>query len=209
MKKGDYRYNREETTQTGRIYDDGEFGKSAETHGHARRRTERSPPSREIHPADVLVVGTFGHQCDNTPLTIERVWRFLHEQGQLLRTQGLLALQLILVGTWRTLVSMYKKKSHSPEVFDTLFDNMGRGTVIDFAQHFPTLPTQKGTDRHNATFREQWLHRIFGDQHNGGVVTLHTLQDQFKVYMIMCNMKVADIEAMMNQLEISSATQGF
>ncbi len=112
------------------------------------------------------MVSNFGHQCDNTPLTIERVWRFLHEQGQLLRTQGLLALQLIRVGTWRTLVSMYKKKSRSPEVFDTLFDYMGRGRVIDFAQHFPTLPTQNGTDKPNAAFREQLLNLIFCIQHN-------------------------------------------
>ena len=40
-------------------------------------------------------------------------------------------------------------------------------------------------------------------------MTLKTLLDQFKVYMIMCNMKVADIEMMMNQLEISTTTQGF
>ena len=109
LKNGDFLYNIEETTQTGRIYDDGEFGKSAETNGHARRRTERSPPSQGINTADITVVGTFGHQCDSTPPTIERVWRFLHEQGQLIRMQGLLALQLIRVGTLRTLVSMYKK----------------------------------------------------------------------------------------------------
>ena len=40
-------------------------------------------------------------------------------------------------------------------------------------------------------------------------MTLHTLRDQFKVYMIMCNMKVADIEMMMNQLEISPTPHGF
>ena len=56
---------------------------------------------------------------------------------------------------------------------------------------------------------ELWLSRIFGDHHNNGVVRLHTLQDQFKVYMIMCNMKVADIEAMMSQLAISETPDGF
>ncbi len=40
-------------------------------------------------------------------------------------------------------------------------------------------------------------------------MTLHTLRDKFKVYMIMCNMKVADIEMMMNQLAISYTTQWF
>ena len=40
-------------------------------------------------------------------------------------------------------------------------------------------------------------------------MTLHTLQDQFKVYMIMCNMKVADIEAMMSRLMISAIPDGF
>ncbi len=209
LTKGDFWYNTEETTQTGRIYDDGEFGKSAETSGRARRRTERSTQSREIHPADITVVSNFGHQCDHTPLTIERVWGFLHAQGQLLRTQQLLALPLIRIGTWRVLVSTFSKKSRSPEVFEELIEHMGTGTVIDFAQHFPTLPTQKGTDRPNETIREQWLQRIFGPHQKGAVVTLHTLRDQFKVYMIMCNMKVADIEMMMNQLEISSTTQGF
>ncbi len=161
LTKGDYRFNREETTQTGRIYDDGEFGKSAETHGHARRRTERSPSPQGIHRADIPMVGNFGLTCDSTPSTVASVWGFLQERGTLLRTHELTALQLIRPGPWRVLVSIYKKKSHSPEIFDTLLDHMGRGTVIDFAQHCPTLPTQKGTDRPNATLREQWLQRIF------------------------------------------------
>ncbi len=156
------RYNLEEATQKGQIDDDGAFGKSAETNDRARRHTERNPQSLDIHQADITLVSNFGHPCDHTPLTIERVWGFLHVQWQLLRTYQLLALQLIRPGTWRVLVSTFKKKSRSPEVFDTLFDNMGRGTFIDFAQHFPTLPTQKGTDRPNETIREQWLERIFG-----------------------------------------------
>ena len=104
---------------------------------------------------------------------------------------------------------MYKKKSRDPEDFETLLDHISNGTVIDFAQHFPTLPNQKGTDRPNPALREPWLSRSFGDHHNSGVVTLHTLQDQFKVYMIMCNMKVADIEAMMLCMAISSVPDGF
>ena len=93
-------------------------------------------------------------------------------------------------------------------------EDLENGTVIDFEHHFPTLQNQKGTDRPNhnhdsGIIRLQWLRRIFGLQQSGTVVTLKTLLDQFKVYMIMCNMKVADIEMMMNQLEISTTTQGF
>ncbi len=201
MHKDDFRYNLEAEKQKSRIArrdhesrgycdytspkdigdDDGAFGKSTETNDRARRHAERSPQSMDIHQADITLVSNFGHQCDHTPITIERVWGFLHSHGQLLRTQQLLALQLIRIDTWRVLVSTFKTKSRSPEVFEELIEHMGRGTVIDFAQHFPTLPTQKGTDRPNETIREQWLQRIFGPHHKGAVVLLHTLRDQFKV----------------------------
>ena len=86
--KSDYRYNRQETTQTGRLFEDGELGKSAERHGHARRRRDRSPQLQGLHRSDIPLVSNFGSPGDRTPSAVERLWGFLHDQGQLLRTKG-------------------------------------------------------------------------------------------------------------------------
>ena len=139
------------------------------------------------------------------------MWCFLYSHGEQLRTRRLTALSLIRMGTWRLLVSACSKKSYSPTNFAMIIENMENGTVIDFAHHFLTFPHQKGTDRpcDSAEMRLHWLSRNFGYTTGWSVIKLRSLLDQFKVFMIMCNMKVADIEMMMNQLEISTATQGF
>ena len=92
-----------------------------------------------------------------------------------------------------------------------IIENMENGTIIDFAHHFPTFPHQKGTDIpcDSAEMRLHWLSRIFGYNTGGSVIKLKSLRYQFKVFMIMCNMKVADIEMMMNRLDISTETLSF
>ncbi len=187
LQKGDFRYDRD---------------------GMLSQCRDRSP-SQGLHPADTALVSEFGSPCDTSVYQVERLWGFLHDRGPLLRTKELLALRLIQAGAWRLIVSWYKKKSLDPAAFEALMDNMRKGTIIDFAQHFPTIPLHKGTDKSHTALREPWLNRIFGDRHHRGVVTLQTLQDQCKVYMIMCNMKVAEIEAMMWGLELSSKPKGF
>ena len=76
-----------------------EIGKSANRHGHARRRKDRSPQLQGLHRADIPLVSNFGSPGDRTPSAVERLWGFLHDQGQLLRTKELLDLQLIRRGT--------------------------------------------------------------------------------------------------------------
>ena len=127
FQKSDYRYDRAETTQTERFpaqsppeaaLPKGDYRYDREE--TSRRRRDRSPQLQGLHRADIPLVGNFGSPCDSTPYAVERVWGFLHDRGQLLRTRELLALQLIRPGTWRTLVSGYKKKSRDPAVFETL-----------------------------------------------------------------------------------------
>ncbi len=74
LQKGDHRYNRQETTQTRRLFEDGELGKSAERHGHARRRRDRSPHLQGLHRADIPLVSNFGSPGDRTPSAVERLW---------------------------------------------------------------------------------------------------------------------------------------
>ena len=73
------------------------------------------------------------------------------------------------------------------------------GKEFDFSKWFPGLPIGDGElpPRPESDDRKNWLNNIWEDSGTRGIVSIGSMEDLFKVYLVICGFRMRDVSELM------------
>ena len=79
------------------------------------------------------------------------------------------------------------------------------GKEFDFSQWFPELPIVDGeiSPRPESDDRRKWLNNIWEGSGERGIVSIGSMEDLFKVYLVICGFRMRDVSELMRSQELS------